>query len=402
MKIVKRTFKPIDKEKMYSYMLYLSWATIVFCLILKLLGSRQFETPEFTHNINPWIRRLINLITYEFNSIMCTMILIKRKPKVKETLLTLLLGIVPFGMSLFTITVKYKIIIEVINTILIGLMFMYEKWYKVIIESIIIHIYIGTYQIISMSYKLINIDFIDNNFIVELILMIDYYILLTLTVLRNIKKGGLIYDRWRRFLVVLSNKRRNEKCLPKNQSVIHRESIEDEAGFKIFTVILSVFQFVLVGTLCYFINKTTWQYIIIFVSFVFMRICFGNSYHCKKVIYCTTLACVLYVSITKLSLPLYVSTLCNVLLGTVLAYMMYVMYYFYKYTNAQGITIQVGMSEELFNQAIDKTLVSEVDYRILKDFYVNKKSILHIANKYGFSTESVKKHKAFALKSLDL
>lgn len=153
---------------------------------------------------------------------------------------------------------------------------------------------------------------------------------------------------------------------------------------------LSVFQFVLVGTLCYFINNVTWQYIVVFVSFVFMRLCFGKSYHCNSVIACTTLSCVTFISATRLGLPPHISVLCNVLNGCLLAYLMYVLYYFFKYTTAQAITIQKGMSKDLLLIVCKENNLTEFETNILIEYYCNRNKLLWIANKYGYSEDRLK------------
>lgn len=346
--------------------------------------------PEYTYNLNIWIEMLINLITYEINSVLGIMLLLKKKLNKKQLLITMLGSLVPYTLSLFVVTVYFKIIFEILLTLIIGFMYLKTKKYKVVIETIIVHSIIALFQIISMSYKFINISFVYSNLIVELMLMIDFYIIMILIILKNINKGGLIYDRWCRFLVVLSNRRCRKESISKNQSVIHKESVESEKGYKLFVVMLSVFQFVLVGTLCYFINNVTWQYIVVFVSFVVMRLCFGKSYHCNSVIACTTLSCVTFISATRLGLPPYISVLCNVLNGCLLAYLMYVFYYFNKYTTAQAITIRKGMSKESLLEVCNVNNLTDLETNILIDYYVNRHKLIRIANKYGYSEDRLK------------
>lgn len=288
--------------------------------------------------------------------------------------------------------------------VVLGFLFIKDKWYKVLVEATLISIIFIVYQCITMLYKEVNINIIVNDFITEKILSIDLYILLLLTSLRNIKKGDYIHDRWIRFLVVLSNKRRSKESLPKDQKLIQQESIgkqtTDELGYKLFVIILALFQFTLVGTLCYFINNVTWQFIVIFVSFVFMRKCFGKSYHANSVIVCTTLSCVVFVCATRLSLPPYISVLCNVLIGCLVAYMMYVMYYFIKYTTAQGVTIRRGMSKESLLEVCSINNLNEFETNLLIDFYCNKYSAVFLARKYGYSSDNIHKIKAKLLKRI--
>ena len=59
----------LDKAKIYGTTLKLCWITILSCLLLKFFEFREFILPDFTNSLNPWIRRIINLFTYELNSI---------------------------------------------------------------------------------------------------------------------------------------------------------------------------------------------------------------------------------------------------------------------------------------------------------------------------------------------
>lgn len=399
MKLIKRTFQPINKLKMYTYLQALCWFTIITCNILKLFGYKNFQMPEFTYNVNIWIITIVNFIFYLIDTVLALLLLIKRKPTYKEVLISFALATIPFVISMFTVTYKFKMLFEVLIYIVMGFIFIKDKWYKVLFETVSIYVIVSIFQTLSLLYRNINVNIIVENFIVTKILKIDFYVMMVLIILRNMKKGGYIHDRWFRFLVVLSNKRRNEKSLFKNQKDV-QESIASEFGFKMFTLMLSIFQFVLVGTLCYFINKVTWQFIIVFISFVFMRICFGKSYHCNKIITCTTLSCVSFLLATSVNFPEYMSVLWTVATGALLAYLMYVLYHFIKYTTSQGITLCVGMSEDALDALVSTAPISEIDYKILKCFYVDKKSITQIANLIGYSNESIKKHKAKTLKDL--
>lgn len=384
-------------------MILLSWMTILICWILKFLGFKEFEIPII--NIlepNIYIKSIINCILFVINGVCHSLILIKRKLKLKEFIFVLVLCIFDF---VLTYNISNALLCTLVDFSVftgIGLLCIKDKWYKILLEVFIISMIFILYQGITLSYKNIFHTAISMNigFYESKILQIDFYILLMLTVLHNFKEGGYIYGRWwQRFLVVLSNKRRNEKSISRNQKVI-QEDVENEFGYKLFALFIAIFQFALVWTLCYFINNTTWQFIVVFITFIVMRLCFGKSYHCKHIITCTALSCITFVATTRLSLPSYISVLCNVLNGTLLAYIMYMVYYYHKYTTAQGITLCVGTSIETFQQAVDKSLLSEIDYSILKYYYVDRKSILQIARIVGYSTESIKKHKAQALKDL--
>lgn len=391
MNIVKDRFKPIDKGKMYTYLVGLCWFTIILCWVLKLFGYKEFQMPEYTYNIPLIVRQIINFIFYCINGVAFSILLTQRKLKFKEVLIICGLCLIPYVVSLFQISkvTIIKFVLELIVYIVIGILFVKEKILKIIIEVVLILLLFSIFQLLCLMFKNIKV-ITNNNFITMLFLQIDYYILMFVTALAVLNKGGENNERRQSILVILSKQISFRKSISKNQSVIHKESVESEKGYKLFVVMLSVFQFVLVGTLCYFINNVTCQYVVVFVSFVFMRLCFGKSYHCNSVIACTTLSCVTFISATRLGLPPHISVLCNVLNGCLLAYLMYVFYYFNKYTTAQAITIRKGMSKESLLEVCNVNNLTDLETNILIDYYVNRHKLIRIANKYGYSEDRLK------------
>lgn len=392
----------LDKVKIYEATLKLCWATIIICTILKFFGFNEFQFPEYTYNINPWIRRIINFILYEINTICYLLVLIKRKPKVKEILLAIGLAVMPFTLSLFIITVNFKIIAEVIIYFILGIICLKDKWYRVLLESVLVSLIFIAYQRITMLYKNINPHIlVTYNFVADKLLSVDLYMLLIITILYNFKKGGYIYDRWFKFLVLLPKRIFSKKSLQQNQKPIQKVKDEtNEIGFKIFIVVLSIFQFTLVGTVCYFVNNVVLEYVIITISFFILRPIFGKSYHADRVIKCTTLAMVVFTTVTRLALPLEITVLFNVFLGLIVAYMMRVMYYYMKYTSSEGITIERGMTKANLDLVCTGKDLTLLEKEILTDFYCNKFKIPKIAMKYHYSVDSINKIKAKALEKI--
>lgn len=397
---VKITKQMYDKEKMYKWLVILCWLTILTCTILKMFGSKQFEMPDYTYNINIWIIRLINYIFYILNSVIFAMLLKKSKITLKEFGIVLLLYTPIFIMSMFPKLDMIRFAIETIMFFVLGKIIIKDKWWKVLLEVLTINIIIFAYQALTMLYKSINIKIKIDNFIVSYIVLIDYYTLILLTYLYISKKGGYIYGWWSKFLVVISKRRSNEKRIQLCEKPIQKESITNNKLFLLFTIMVSVFQLAVVFTLCYFINNTTWQFVIIFVSFCVLRAVFGKSYHCNSIITCTSLSCLVFVIATRLSLPPYISTLCNVIIGLLVAYIMYVLYYYNKYTNPQGITLSRGMNQETLIEMCSNLQLTDIEMKVLTDFYVKRKSLQSIAMSIGYSKINVSKIKQKAIKKI--
>lgn len=388
----------IDKSKLYNALIGLCWIVILCSWVLKLLGYREFEIPIITDSINIWVKRLINCALYCANSYCFFTILLKRLPRLKEIIVIILFSSVLFTTTLFDSLVPFKILFEATVYIIFGKLFSGNKIHKVIIEVIIILLIMTVYQLITLSYKNINIRIIVNGFIEDKVLQIDLYILLILTMLHEIKERSLLHERGIKLLVILSKPKRFKESLPKIKKPIQK--VDEEPGFKLFIIFLSIAQFAIVGLCCYFINQVILELIIIVVSFFIFRKIFGKCYHANSVIKCTTLSALVFVIATRLSLPLWMSTLCNVLIGCLVAYTMYVMYYFVKFTTMTGITIHKGMCLEDLNSLCDLYNVNEIDKTILVEYYVNRKRLDTIAYKLNYSIEAVKKRKANILKKL--
>lgn len=363
-----------SKEKVYNKLIQLIWITIVLCNILKLLGCKEFEIPIFNIDIHLSIRITVNCCLFTINSLCFTMLLIKRKLSFKEIIINIISITPVFFLSLNDDLLIVKFVFEIIISCLLGCYFSKDKTYKILIETIIIYIILFIYQLLTSLYK--NVNLITMPFTVETILQIDYYCLLVLTILREFKKGEYIYERWKTFILILSKRKHIEKSLQQNQENV--QEVEQELGYKIFIVMLSITQLAIVGTACYFINGVLIEFIIIFISFAFMRPIYGNSYHADKILKCTTLALLVFLIATRIPLPLWLSVFCNILIGCLVAYIMHIMYYYIKYTK-KGITLRLGMSkEDLLNLCSDAG-ISDLNLNRMILRYVEKKSIKEIA-----------------------
>lgn len=386
----------IDIGKASTRLVQLCWFVIILCNILKFFGYKDFAIPVISDiELHHIIRKIINCIFYCLNGICFILILVKRKLKLKELLITLFINISLFILSMFPTLDTIRFIIECLVNIILGVLFLKDKHYKIILENIVITLIMTLYQILTMAYKGINIKIKPVDLTSSLVLDIDYYAFLTLTIVREFKKGGYIYGRWCTFLVLLSKRQRIKESIQQNQN-----DVSQEIGYKIFLVVLSITQIFLVGTICYFINNVILEYFIIIISFFIMRQVFGKSYHADSVLACTTLSVIVFTLATRLTLPQWCSILCNIFIGCMVAYVMYMWYYYAKYTHATGITICKGMSKDNLIALSEFYNWTELEFNILCDYYVYIIRLECIAHKYDYSVDNIKKIKAKALKKL--
>ncbi len=390
----------IDIEKATSRLIFLCWMTIFVCLILKFFGYKGFEMPYIQNDINIWVKRIINCTTYVINGLLFTLLLVKRKLSKKEIIITILVNIIMFIPTLWDNIANFKFIWETICYFILGLIFIKDKWYKILLETLTISCIFIFYQFITMIYKNINVSIHLNKFLENKILQIDYYILIGLTIIHNFKKGGYIYGRGCRFLVFLSKPKSIKQLLSNYKTSIQQDKKKNDVGFKLFIIMLSICQIAIVGVACYFINNVTIEYLVIIMSFFFMRQCFGKSYHADSVIKCTTLSILVFVLSTRLSLPMYFTILCNIFIGCLVAYIMHIWYYYIKYTTNVGITICKGMTLENLLEIKNQYNLNEMEFDILNDYYVKKHKLDKIAITYSYSVDNIKKIKAKALNKI--
>lgn len=390
----------INKLKMYEALVKLCWLVVISCWVLKIFGYNEFEIPFISNDPSLLVKMLINGPLYCLNSYCFALILVKRKLTFKETLFVIITAIPLYFISNFKSLEILKFILELITYPIIGIVLTRDKPYKQIIESIVVSIIFIAYQVLTMLYKGIPIAIKPVGFIPDKILQLDYYVLVVLTVLKTLKKGEYIYyGWWIKFLVFLSKLRRNKESVQQSKKIIHQK-VDEEIGFRLFIIFLSIFQITIVGVSCYFVNGVILEYIITALSFFILTRIFGKCYHANTVIKCTTLSILVFVTATRLSLPLWASVFCNVLIGCLVAYMMYVMYYFIKFTETTGITIHKGMSLEDLENVCSLYHIEDIDKTILVEYYVNRKRLDNIAYKLNYSTEAIKKRKANILKSI--
>ena len=399
---MKEKVQPIDKQRMYSAMIGLCLVTILACWIMRLFGYHGFDLDMTNVNLHHIIRKIINGALYVINSFAYLILLYKRKLNKYEVLSVLIVYPILFIMSLFRALLPYVFILECASYVIYALIGIKDKWYKRIIEAVTILLVFAIIELITGITKSLNVWHFEYNFIESIILMVDYYIIKFLLILK-FYKGGYVHVQlfiwgrlgWQTFLAVLSKRKRNQESLQQS-----KENVSQEIGFKFFVVALAIAQFAIVGVLCYFINHVILQYFIVAISFFVIKKVFGKSYHAETIIKCTSLSCAVFVTATRLSLPLSVSILCNIIIGTLVAYMMYVFYYFFKFTSKSGVTLRRGMSKEELDEACKDVHLEEIEYQVLYMYYCEKKKRYIIGNELGYSEDSISKFKKKALDKL--
>ena len=374
------------KNKIYKYTLLTSIGCLLVSFISKLLGCNDFDIPIIDNAINNNYTLMVicYLLLFNINNLLCIMIIVKKKLKFKDFILSILIFSLYYLISVFY---TFDYIVFITDTLVLWLVaFILTRNKKIAFETIIVIILNAIYQSISLFTKNLSIGIAQETFTTNLILSIDYYMLLVVTALFFNKKGVHIYELVIQFIQWIIHDRRRKSSsinpiLPKRNSKeknVQQNFQEVETSYLVFSIVLALFQILLVGFLCYLVKGTVWNFVFIFGSFIMLRFAFGKSWHAETVIWCTTVAIFIFVSGTKLSLDINISILSCVLVGLLIAFILHILY-FYNLKKDYSKLSKEDLKIALYY--LDNT---EID--ILYDYYHRGNiNVEEIADKYGYN-----------------
>lgn len=376
----------INKSRVYKYTLLSAIGCILISFVSKILGCNDFNIPIIDNAINNNYTLMVicYLLLYNFNCILIIMLVVKKKYTIKKLLISILIFSTSYLLTINTITGYYSFILEILCFTIVSLILTKNK--KICFEVIIVAALNILYQTISLFVRDLSIKVASETFTTNLILNIDYYMLLIISILYFSKKGEHIYELVIKFIkwIICSRNRRSKTIsilLPKRNSKeknVQQNVQEVEPGYVIFSAVLSVFQILLVGFLCYLVKGTVWNFIFIFGSFVMLRFAFGKSWHAETVIWCTTVSLFVYTSGTKLSLDVNISILSCVLVGLIIAFILHILYF---YNLRKDFSL---LNKEDLAKTLPYLNCTEID--ILYDYYHRgNTSVEEIADKYGYN-----------------
>ena len=177
----------IDISKSSRKLILLCWFTIILCNVLKFLGYKEFEMPIFQYDINVWVRRLINCAFYIANTICFSILLAKRKINKNELLIISTIGLVLY-ISTFKISTSWiSFVLEIASYFVIGKILTKLNLFELLIEIFIISGIVIIFQALSLLYRNLDNTIQNINFIADKILQIDYYTLMLLVIIHELK-----------------------------------------------------------------------------------------------------------------------------------------------------------------------------------------------------------------------
>ena len=175
----------------YGMLITVSWALLLICLIIKLLGGNWFELSAENSNFNKfcnyvdktkWLKIVIGCIIYLISGYFVISVILNNKIKLKHIAMFYPLMITKAIISWYNNDISY--ILEMLIIVILPII-LTRNWKRVLIFNVII---LGL-QIITIFIRNMSVGFNDNNtFIVQFLYQIDYYIMLILIYLYNFRK----------------------------------------------------------------------------------------------------------------------------------------------------------------------------------------------------------------------
>ncbi len=248
------------------------------------------------------------------------------------------------------------------------------------------------FQIISVITRIGYFERNNYNFIINIILDIDYILLFTVYYKLYFKGGIKICLVMEAFLSLLK-KMSLKKLLKQLQEKLHKFSQLNKVD-KITLIIylslsliwntLSVVIVLLVANL----NHTFIECIFILTSFWLSKRTFGKAFHLSNMLHCFIVSNLSYYVLNRVTTPLGISILIPIMLGVGLSYVTS------KLVKKTYKPLYRGMSKDLFDETILNIVDKDSDkYKICYDFYINKKSDVNLSFEYKYSIAGIRKIK---------
>lgn len=255
-------------------------------------------------------------------------------------------------------------------------------------------------QLLSIVIRNDKIDILMDNFIVNFIYNLDYFIMVVIIHHLYFKKGNESIcitvasyfsqklTSLKRFQTKLLKKSQNNKKKEKNEKEERdKTEILSDRIFIVLSIFWNLFTLALIVFIS-FINDTVIECIFITFSFWITKTVFGKAFHFDNVLYCFIVSNVTYYLLTKITTPLGISIFIPILLGVGLSY------FTSKFVKKSYKPLYRGMPEELFDETILNVVEKDsTKYNICYDFYILKESDLSLSFKYSYSVAGIRKIK---------
>lgn len=385
-----------DLRKIFSRTIITYIYILSFIVIVKLIGLDYFgldlSNPVMLkiNNVleNNWILRDI----IYFSQLILTGFIMLRlycNSKDKKVTIIFILNLIPlyfFEVYKLKIFGNFAPISEILYFIILSKIYNKNVKTKRIILYDLLFMFL---QLLSYStrYKY-SLTYV-NNIIPNILLNLDYIILLIIIYNLNFMKGDekLCYQE------VLTSSSGQLTSLKKQlrRFQTNYSNLNKKEKFEFITIwtlyllwnIFTVFVVLFVAML----NDSVIECIIILSSFWINKTVFGKAFHLKNARDCFILSNLVYYFLNRITTPIGISILIPICLGILLSY------FTSKLVKENKIILKRGMTKEQVYKLLDKINAEPIDYKICELFYVNRYTDLKISNMLNYSEINIKKRK---------
>ena len=395
-------FKDYNKYLSASLKVYLFLLVVIF--IMKIVGLDYFGLDldnKIINNISNFItsKKLYNNIFFMAQLFYYQVIImaIISKKRVKDTILYCL-AILPISYFLEAYKINlfgnFSMIADIgyyLITTFIFCKIVKEKFeIKRFIFVILFFIFIETISTLTrFRYSIIYV----RNPIANLILNLDYLLMILITYKLYILKGGnrLWTVGYQVVVGLFSQMKKNLLDLPRNLQKSYSNFKElakvDKATFIIYFTLSLIWNIFTIATILFIakLNDTIIECIFILTSFWISKRIFGKAFHLKSMILCFVLSNVSYYILNRITTPIGISILIPIMLGVGLSYVTSKFVKSYK-------PLYRGMPVEEFDNTILRLVDKGSDkYNICYDFFIKKENAVLLGRKYNYTEAGIRK-----------
>ena len=391
-------FKDFNKYLSTSLKVYMFVLVLVF--ILKLIGLDYFglnTDNNLIMLIDKFVLkfRLTNiyyLLTLYIYTIFILCLIFKRNDK-EIKIISLIYTII----GIIVKVIESKIGLTYVNCLIdatyllsmIAITNIKYKQSKVIKRAAIVLMINFFYQFITFVIRGVNYTE-QNSFTLNVILNIDYLLMLLITYKLYFMKGGfkLCGTEVGYYLLTKKSFSNLQKDFQENSSNFKKLNKQDKATFIIYSVLSIIWNIATVMVVLFIakINKTLIECIFILSSFWISKKTFGKPFHLKSKMWCFILSNITYYVLNRVTAPIGISILVPILLGVGLSYVTS------KLVKKTYKPLYRGMPEEEFEETIQKVTTKGSDkYNICYDFFIKKQNAILLGRKYNYTESGIRK-----------
>lgn len=268
---------------------------------------------------------------------------------------------------------------------------------KLYIRTSIVLLLNMLFEFISMITRYNYKEYIDS-FIPNVLLTLDYFLLLLITQNIVVKKGDVdscIYQEQvgsssRKKINLKKSLQKLQKNYQSNLKKFKKRSKEEKLTIVIYLILSLIWNTMTVVLVLFvaFLNDTLIECIFILTSFWLSKSAFGPAFHFDSMLKCFIVSNLSYYILNRITTRLEISILVPILLGVGLSY------FTSKFVKSKTKKLYRGMPENLFNETITKVVdKNSIKYKICYEFYIGKVSEVSLSFKYNYTVSGIRKIK---------